>query len=142
MRRMKLRFRVIFDLTVASRCFSNSSRKWVMAGSSSKSLKWLLTHSSTILVTCEKQKLRYLKEQESKRSSWFSILQRFVFKTVKPFRIQTALSSSLSSLEVFLESWVRSLFLTTILSRGYLRTQQLNKNKMLTHCLELYFSFI
>lgn len=39
-------------LTVISRSFSKSSRKRVMAGLPSKSLKWLLTHSSTILVTC------------------------------------------------------------------------------------------
>lgn len=48
----KPKYRLMSELTVASRCFSNSSRKRVMAWSPSKSLKWLLTHSNTILVTC------------------------------------------------------------------------------------------
>lgn len=40
-----------FTLTSFSRLFSNSSRKRVMAGSPSKSLKWLFTHSKTTRVT-------------------------------------------------------------------------------------------
>lgn len=39
--------------TSFSRLLSNSSRKWVMAGSPSKSLKWLFTHSKTTRVTWE-----------------------------------------------------------------------------------------
>lgn len=38
-------------LTSFSRLFSNSSRKWVIAGSPSKSLKWLFTHSKITRVT-------------------------------------------------------------------------------------------
>lgn len=37
---------------MVSSSFSNSSRNCVMAGSPSKSLKWLFTHNSTIRVTC------------------------------------------------------------------------------------------
>lgn len=47
-----IKYGLMLELTVVSRCFSKTSRKRVMAGSPSKSLKWLLTHSSTILVTC------------------------------------------------------------------------------------------
>ena len=50
----------VCSLTSLSRLFSNSSRKRVIAASPSKSLKWLLTHSSTTRVTYESVNTRYL----------------------------------------------------------------------------------
>lgn len=49
---IKYKLKAEWCLTVVSRSFSKSSRKRLMCGLPSKSLKWLLTHSNTILVTC------------------------------------------------------------------------------------------